>query len=170
MSEVLKTIKNRRSYRSFKDEPVAKEKIEAILKAAMFAPSARHERRWQFVVVEDQKKIQQLSQIKPGAEFIAQAPAVIAIVSPEWKYWLQDTSIAGAHIYLEAEHQDLGTCWVNVSGSQDKDGGDAEEYVRQVLDMDKNLRVTCIMPVGEPNQQKAPHSEAEFEQDKIHWL
>lgn len=170
MTQVLPVIKKRRSYRSYHNRPIEKEKIQTVLEAAMYAPSAMHKRGWEFIVVTDQDKIQQLSEMKPGAEFVAEAPAVIVIASQDWRRWLEDASITAAHIYLEAEHQNLGTCWVNVQDSKTHQDEDAEAYVRQALDINQDKRILCLMPLGYPAEEKEAHSLGEFEQDKVKWI
>ncbi len=50
--EIMEAIAQRRSIRKFKDAPVAKEDIEAILHAATLAPSGKNAQPWRFVVVQ----------------------------------------------------------------------------------------------------------------------
>ena len=73
----MNEIFNRASVRVFKDAPVEKEKIEMLLKAAMQAPSAGNQRPWEFIVVEDKKTLEQLSETDPYAKFVAKVPAAI---------------------------------------------------------------------------------------------
>ena len=49
---LLKLVKNRRSIRRFKKDPVSKELIEKILEVARWAPSGFNLQPWEFVVVE----------------------------------------------------------------------------------------------------------------------
>lgn len=166
---VLSVIEQRRSHRSYSNQPIETEKIEAVLRAAMYAPSAHHRRAWEFVVVKEPDKIKQLGQMKQWSEHVAESQAVIAICSPDWDNWLEDASIVGAFIYLEATHQDLATCWTQVRGSTTWDGDDTEDYVRDVLSIPQDMRVLCLMPLGYPSQEKKPHQPTEFEQSKIHY-
>lgn len=50
---VLKAIKERRSVRSFEDKDVELSKIQLILRAATWAPSANNDQPWKFVVVKN---------------------------------------------------------------------------------------------------------------------
>lgn len=52
----MNSIYHRVSIRKYQDKPVEPEKIEAILKAAMQAPSAANQQPWEFYVVTDKKK------------------------------------------------------------------------------------------------------------------
>lgn len=47
----MNSIFSRVSIRKYQDKPVEKEKIEAILRAAMQAPSAANQQPWEFYVV-----------------------------------------------------------------------------------------------------------------------
>ena len=49
--ELMEAIKNRRSIRKFTDERVPIEKVERMLEAAMWAPSAQNLQPWYFVVL-----------------------------------------------------------------------------------------------------------------------
>lgn len=70
----MNAIFNRASVRVFKDAPVEKEKIEMLLKAAMQAPSAGNQQPWEFIVVEDKKTLEQLSETDAYAKFVAKVP------------------------------------------------------------------------------------------------
>jgi nitroreductase/putative intracellular protease/amidase len=52
---VLKAIKERRSIRNFQDKDVEQSKIEQILRAATWAPSANNDQPWKFVVVKSKE-------------------------------------------------------------------------------------------------------------------
>ena len=53
--ELFEAIKNRRSIRKYKADPVSDEKINAILEAGRWAPSWANTQCWRFVVVRDPK-------------------------------------------------------------------------------------------------------------------
>ena len=63
----MESIYHRVSIRKFQDRPVEKEKIDAILRAAMQAPSAVNQQPWEFYVVTNRDKIQSLSRSQPYA-------------------------------------------------------------------------------------------------------
>ena len=60
MSQILETIKTRRSARAYKDVQVAKQDLEAILTAGLYAPSANNTQNWQFTVVQGEEKLTKL--------------------------------------------------------------------------------------------------------------
>ncbi|KUK37664.1 MAG: Nitroreductase, partial [Thermodesulfobacterium commune] len=53
LNPVLEVIKNRRSIRSFKKDPIPEKDLRLILEAATWAPSAGNLQPWHFVVVRD---------------------------------------------------------------------------------------------------------------------
>lgn len=168
MTDMLQVIKKRRSYRSFSNTPVEKKQLETIVNSALCSPSAMHQREWEFFVVTNKAILEELSKTKPGAEFVAQAPAAIVITSNDWKHWLEDASIAAAHIYLETTNQELGTCWVNLRGSQADNK--AEQAAKDALGLDEEKRVLCIMPIGHPAETKEAHQPEDYEHNKVTWI
>ena len=54
--DFLKVIKERRSIRAFKPDPVPKETIEEILKLAILAPSAINLQPWDLIVVTGEER------------------------------------------------------------------------------------------------------------------
>jgi nitroreductase len=95
-NDTLKTIKGRRSIRTFTKQPVSDELVRILLQAANDAPSAHNQQSWRFIVVAGGKK-QELAQLinaragdfprpasvllRMAAKSIAGAPVVIAIAN-----------------------------------------------------------------------------------------
>jgi nitroreductase len=165
---MLDAIRKRRSIRKYKKKPVEQEKLDEILRAAMFSPSAMHRRPWEFIIVRDQDMKNSLARATPWCSFVKEAPVVVIITAAATEsWWIEDCSIAAEAIYLEAENQGLGTCFcqiLNTTGPE-KNG---EEYVRQLIGAPKDLRVLCMMPLGYPGEEKPEHDEKEFDKKKIH--
>ena len=60
--ELDECIKGRRSVRAYTDEAVAKEHIEKVLEAGTWAPTGMAREPWRFVVVENKKLIEYISE------------------------------------------------------------------------------------------------------------
>ena len=58
---VLNTIKQRRSIRRYKDEPLPREAIAALLEAGRYAPTAYGKQSCHFIVVTDAKALQEIA-------------------------------------------------------------------------------------------------------------
>lgn len=136
MNTVIQTILNRRSCRSFTDEPVRKADIEVILECARSAPSGMNLQTARFTAVVNREKIRQLASavakaLGRDAGYNMYNPAVLIITSNEKESRFRETDNACAmeNIYLACEALDLGCVWIN----QLKDCFDAPE-VRAILD------------------------------------
>jgi nitroreductase len=95
-NDTLRTIKARRSVRTFTKDDVTDEEIRVLLHAANAAPSAHNRQAWRFIILRGAKK-QELAQLvttqsaafpKPaqallrmGAKSIISAPVVIAVAN-----------------------------------------------------------------------------------------
>jgi len=55
MNEVLNTIRNRRTIRKFKPDPMDEEKLQMILEAGRWAPSFSNLQPWKFIVIKNQE-------------------------------------------------------------------------------------------------------------------
>ena len=75
-------IRARRNVRSYRPDPVPESDLQRIAEAGWRAPSASNRQPWDFVIVTDPERLQQLSTVWQGARHIASAPAAIALVAP----------------------------------------------------------------------------------------
>jgi nitroreductase len=166
MNEIFK---KRRSVRQYTDKKVTDEQIKDILSAAMVAPSANHVNPWEFVVVKDKDSLSRLSEIGMWQKFIADSSVSIVITANpiDTDKWVQDCSIAAAHIYLEVANQGLGSCWANVM-SNPMEENEKERLVKQVLNIPDEKRVLCIMAIGEPAKEVEEHTGDDYREDKVH--
>jgi len=62
-TELIQLIKERRSIRSFRKEPLKKTDIDTIIQAGKYAPSAKDVQPWRFIVITNASKINYLSGI-----------------------------------------------------------------------------------------------------------
>lgn len=60
MDSFWDVVKNRRSVRKFKPDPVPYEHIEKIINAARLAPTAGNQQPWKFLVVQDKMQIEKM--------------------------------------------------------------------------------------------------------------
>ncbi len=168
---MLEVIRQRRSVRTFLKRDVEKERLNDVLKAAMFSPTARGLRPWDFIIVTDDKTKTQLSKATPYASFAKDAPLVIVICydASKGKRFKEDCSICAENIYLEATNQGLGTCFIQIADGTEANEGNPEDFVKRLLAIPGNYRVQCLMPIGYPLKQPGPHKDEEFEEGKVHY-
>ncbi len=152
MNEVLRAIKERRSIRSFKTDPVEPEKIEAILEAARWAPSGKNTQPWRLVVVQSQEKREQLGRLVTQMDMIRTAPVTIAVLlDTEAGYdRTKDVQAIGAcaqNILLAAHSLGLGACWI---------GRVKDEQVERVLGAKEHEELMMLIPIGYPAMVPPP--------------
>lgn len=170
--ELLELMLNRRSVRQFTGERVADEKVEKVVQAALLSASGRAVRPWEFIVVRDHEMIQKLAQCRPGVgKTIAGADVAIVVAADEAKsaIWVEDCSIAMANMYLMAEEQGVGGCWIHCRERETPDGGSTEEYLRGLLGMPEGYRTLAMFVFGVPAGHPDPYQPDQLKTEKVHY-
>ena len=147
---VFENIFSRKSVRSFTSEPVSQEHIEAMLKAAMAAPTAVNYQPWRFVVVTDRAQLDAMAEILPYAKMLWQAPLAIVVCGEttwfegrENPYWQQDCSAATENLLLAAEALGLGAVWTGVYPNMQ-----LAEPLGECLSQPETVLPLCAIPSG----------------------
>lgn len=146
-------IRERRSVRAFRPDPVPEETIEKLLAAAVQAPSAGNLQAWEFVVVRDREAKRRLARAALEQTFVAEAPVVIVtcrnLLRNSFRYGgrgrdfysLVDASCASMVLLLAAQNEGLGACFV---------GAYRDAEVSRVLGLPGHVRPVGIIPMGHP--------------------
>ncbi|MBT1072932.1 nitroreductase family protein [Pelotalea chapellei] len=165
-------LRIRRSFRQFTPQKIAREAVDILIEAALRAPSSRGINPWEFILVDDPETIRKLAKAKQhGSDFLKNAPLAIVVCADSTKsdVWVEDCSIAAIVIQLTAVSLGLGSCWAQMRNRQHDDVKSAEKYVQEVLGLPEQVKVTCIIGIGHPAEQKTPLPEAALQRDKIRW-
>ena len=162
----MSLVMKRKSIREFKDTEISQDKIEAMLKAAMQAPSANNQQPWNFIVVTDREKLDILSDMSRGSWPLKTAPlAIIPVIIPTVKspkMRVQDISAATQNILLEAVEQDLGAVWIGVHPLEER-----VELVTNLFQITEGYTPFCIIAIGEPNQKK--DLVPRYDESRVHY-
>ena len=162
----MNSIYQRVSIRKYQDKPVEKEKTLAILRAAMQAPSAGNQQPWEFYVVTDKAKLEELSRVSPYAGMTKDAPvAIVAAYRKECRmpeYAQIDLSIAMENLWLETDAQGLGGVWLGIAPIEER-----MKAVEEILNIPDTLRAFAIFPYGYPAETRKQQDR--YEEDRIHW-
>jgi nitroreductase len=147
--DVFDAIRNRRSVRKYRKDPVEDEKIVKCLEAAQWAPSASNKQPWHFIVVRNEETRKSLAEIHPYGRFMKESPVVIVVLcNPEIhpKYYMYDPCIATQNLLLAAYAQGLGTCWMGmVEAAFEKD-------MKRLLAIPEKIKILCCVSVGYPDE------------------
>ena len=162
---ILEIIKERRSVRRYKSDPIHEDVLRRVLDAARFSPSGKNLQPWKFILVKDEILKQRLAEASVGQTFIAQAPVVIvACAFPDkcfsrmgnyMKSWPVDVAIAVEHLMLQAQEERLGTCWI---------GAFEEDEVKSLLHVPEEVRVLALTPLGYPDEKPAPRGRKDLQE------
>jgi len=161
--ETYDAIKKRVSVRKYSAQSVSKEDLEKIVEAGARAATANNVQPFEFIVVTGAEKRKELAGIAPNnGPYMAESPAVIAVISEPVKYYLEDGSAATENILLMARDLGLGTVWV---------AGDKKPYcadVLKALGVPSDRKLVSLICVGYPKDgfvetPKKPLSEV------LHW-
>jgi nitroreductase len=166
----LELINSRRSIRKFKPAPVEKEKLDALIEAALRSPSSRGKNSWQFIVVEDSPLLEKLSQAKPhGAGFLNGAPLGIVVCGDTSKtdVWVEDTAIASIFIHLAAHDMGLGSCWIQIRKRDHTTSKSADTYIKDLLNIPDHLMIESIIAIGYPDETKKGHEKEALPSHKV---
>lgn len=163
----MNSITHRVSIRRYQDRPVEKEKTEAILRAAMQAPSAANQQPWEFYVVTNREKIRELAMSHPYARAAMGAPAVIVPVYRKNcalpMYAQIDLAIAVENMWLETDAQGLGGVWMGIAPLEDR-----MEAVEKILDIPEHLRAYALFPYGYPAEER--EQQDRWDESRIHYV
>ena len=163
-------MRNRRSVRKFTNQQVEQEKMDAIIEAALRAPSGRAYRPWHFVVVKDKALLEKLSVAKSGgAAFVKDAPvAVVVCGDPSASHlWIEDCSIAAVTMQYAAHAMGLGSRWSQMRNNQYSDSRSSKDYITELLGLPNNFDIQCILAIGYPDENIAPYRDEELARDKV---
>ncbi len=146
---LLQGIRERRTVRAFRTDPVEPEKIERILEAGRWAPSGKNTQPWRFVVVKAPDKRQELGKLVPQRNMIATAPVTIAVLkhTPSGYDELKDAQGIGAcaqNLLLAAHALGLGGCWI---------GRTRDPELEKLLGANEDEELMLLLPVGYPAEE-----------------
>jgi len=104
MNPTMDLIHHRRSIRAYQDKPIKRPVINAIIGAAMRAPTAGNMMLYSIIEIDDQALKNKLAESCDNQPFIAKAPLVLLFVADyqRWVDFFEASDVAG---YCEAHHQ-----------------------------------------------------------------
>lgn len=165
-NETMDVIEKRASLRAFSNDPITKEEEDAIIHAAMRAPSAGNQMMYSMIIIRDQKKKELLAEACDHQPFIAKAPLMIVFVADHQRWFdyfqsrgvkefckakdrlfeapqeselmlaIEDAMIAAQNSVIAAQSMNIGSCYI---GDILENG----EYTKELLQLPQ-----YTMPIG----------------------
>ncbi len=165
--EALQAILTRRSIRAFTPQAVDEEQIQQLMEAAMRAPSAGNQQPWQFLVITERARLDELAELLPYGKMLHQAALGIVVCGDmrleQYKknYWMLDCSAATQNILLAAHAIGLGAVWLGVYP--------VEERVKRLsatLELPEEIIPHCVIAAGYPAEEKPPSRR--YKAERVH--
>jgi nitroreductase len=111
--DVSEAIRLKRAVRTFKDAPLPKDTVSAILNAGRRSQSSKNTQPWHFIAVQNKAVLKQLSETGAYAGHLAGAALGVAIIhnDPSKKFQvLFDIGQCAAYMQLAAWELGVGSC------------------------------------------------------------
>lgn len=157
--DILEIIKNRRSIRKYKKEPIPKEYIQKLKQALKWAPSAGNTQARKFYFIFNQELKTKIAQASLNQMFISEAPLIVVACGLVFEikqrygergvnlYMKLDIASALQNMMLMAYALGLGTCWI---------GAFDEKEISKILNLPEGEIVVSLTPVGFPQESPYP--------------
>ncbi|MFI3314578.1 MAG: nitroreductase family protein [Rikenellaceae bacterium] len=162
----MKEIFSHRSIRKFKSTPIESEKIDRMVEAATRASSTGNMQLYSIIISTERDVIDKLSPCHFNQPCVKSSPMVVTFCADinRFSHWCEisgaepgydnfgwfvtsaiDTTIAAQNFALEAEHLDLGICYLGTTTYN------AQEII-EVLDIPKGVIPITTLVVGYPDE------------------
>jgi len=182
MNETLKNIAERYSCRDFKDTPLTDEQVNAIVEAALAAPSARNRQPWHVVVIRDKELIDEFDSegmriletedkemfeimTSRGEKLFYNAPCLAIILSDGSKWGMLDSGILCENIAIAAQSLGLGSCIIGMA--RFPLSGPHGEYYRRHMRFPDGYEFAISIALGAANKTRTPH---ELDMGKVTYI
>lgn len=163
--EALECIKTRRSIRKFKEEPVARETLNAIVEAASMAPSWKNTQISRYHIVENKDILKEIADncvldFEFNQKTISRAPQLVVVsmiekrcgyekdgsytTSKEDRWEMFDAGIASQTFCLAAHDMGVGTVILGIFD---------EDKIAKAISLPESQKVAALIAMGYPNQE-----------------
>ena len=118
-NETLHTLETRRSCRAYKPQQITEEELAAVLRAGMYAPSAKNLQSARIVVVQDAAARARLTRMNAAVmgsdgDPMYGAPTILLVVADAHNpNAVADGSLVMGNLMNAAASLGLGSCWIN---------------------------------------------------------
>ena len=150
----IDAIITRRSIRKYKNILIENSTVLELLKAGMYAPSARNVQPWYFVYTDKRDKLDELSEIHPYAKMLKEASLAILVcgdleIEKTFSYIIQDCSAATQNILLAATDIGLGSVWLGIQPREDR-----IQNMKSYFNLPDHIIPVSLIAIGYPDEIK----------------
>ncbi|MDE6543201.1 MAG: nitroreductase [Muribaculaceae bacterium] len=159
---VLDNMMDRRSVRAYKEMPVEKEKLLAVARCGINAPSALNGQPWQIRIVDNKDIIDGVTEafVKANPKAASEAgfknafrnaPAFMAVLSPSDGSGVFDCGLLTENMLLSARALGLGTCVLGSTTRFMNSDENVRPYLER-LDIPEGYQLLMIVAIGYPDE------------------
>ena len=167
MSDVLETIKSRRSIRKYKSDMIPQDKLEKIIEAGTYAATGMGKQSPIIIAVTNKELRDKLSAMNAkimGTEndpFYGAPVVLIVLADKERPTYIYDGSLVMGNLMLEAEAQGIGSCWIH-RAKEEFESEEGKELLRSLgIEGDYEGIGHCILGYADGDAPKAaPRKES----------
>lgn len=158
-------LKNRRSIRKYQPQQVSDADLDAVLDAALWAPSGMNTQKTILVAVRDQETRDQLSRMNAeilgtqGDPFYGAPCVIVVLADPERYTWLEDGSLVMGQLMNAAYEQGLGSCWIHRAQPM-FESSEGKALLRK-WGLSENLKGVANCILGYPDETPLPKPRVE---------
>ncbi|MDV0447214.1 Albonoursin synthase [Methanosarcinaceae archaeon Ag5] len=165
--DTMTALYTRRSVRKYQNKPVPMNLIEEAVKAAMFAPSARNQQPWDFIIVDQRETLDKIPAFSPHAAMVKGAPAgVLVCFNKDYEgaegFFPQDLGAATQNMLLALHANGLGAVWTGVYPREDRVNGFVD-----LFKLPANVVPYAFVIIGYP--EKEADAADRFKKERVHY-
>lgn len=142
--DIAQAVKTMLAVRKYQDKPISDDVVTRIVEAARLTASSQNRQEWDFIVVRDKAKLQQLGALATSGRYIADAALAIVVVVPDTPSGYADGARATQDMMLVAWGEGIGSNWV---GNMNKPA------IKELLNIPAEKYVLVAIPFGYPAQK-----------------
>ncbi len=167
---VNEAITGRRSVKNYLPEKVCVEVIERLLRAAMYAPSVKDRRPWEFFILEDRKQLDILANTLSEGNALRTAPMAILVccntrrAGLDGGNWPQELGACVQNLMLQAYGEKLGTTWIGIYPQMHR-----VHQVKTLFHLSTEFVPFAVVAVGKSADEQVSVSER-YDSSKIHFI
>jgi len=120
MNDVIKTLKERRSIRNYKEEQITEDELNTILECGTYAPSGKNKQSCLIVVIQNRELISKIAKIngsfvnKVGLNPFYDAPTLIVVFGDKnISTYREDGSAIITNMINAAHSIGVSSCWIH---------------------------------------------------------
>lgn len=120
MNDVVKTLKERRSIRKYKEEQITEDELNTILECGIYAPSGKNKQSCLIVVIQNRDLISKLAKIngsfvnKVGLNPFYDAPTLVIVFGDKnISTYREDGSAIITNMINAAHSIGVSSCWIH---------------------------------------------------------